>query len=78
MAKKVRRVKKKKTATDSATAVDALDAVAETPPVAARAQQSPDEQFREDYAYVIKDLRQVLLLSAVMFILLIALNLLLN
>lgn len=38
---------------------------------------SREEQFREDYAYVIKDLRQVFIIAAAMFILLIALNLLL-
>lgn len=79
MAKKVRRVKKKKpTSKESATLAGAPDTVAQTAPVAARVPQSSDEQFREDYAYVIKDLRQVLLLSAAMFVLLIALNLLLN
>ncbi len=34
--------------------------------------------FREEYAYVVKDLRHVLILAAVMFALLIALNLVLQ
>ncbi len=38
----------------------------------------PEEQFRLEYAYVLKDLRQVLVLAAVMFALLIALNLFLQ
>lgn len=38
---------------------------------------SKEEQFREDYAYVIKDLRQVFIIAAAMFALLILLNLVL-
>lgn len=38
----------------------------------------PDEEtLRDEYAYVLKDLRRVFILAAVMFLLLIALNLLL-
>ncbi len=37
-----------------------------------------DEQFRLDYAYVLKDLRTVFILAAIMFALLIALNLFLQ
>lgn len=35
------------------------------------------EQLEEEYAYVIKDLRQILILALIMFALLIALNLIL-
>ncbi|MFW6097478.1 MAG: hypothetical protein ACOC9Z_05360 [Chloroflexota bacterium] len=38
---------------------------------------STPEELEEEYAYVIRDLRQILLLAAVMFVLLIGLNLLL-
>lgn len=80
MAKKVRRVKKsKQTAAGTAadTSAERLTAP-EAPLPASRSRQSSEEQFREDYAYVIRDLRQVLLLSVAMFALLIVLNLLLN
>lgn len=36
---------------------------------------SSPEELEEEYAYVIRDLRQILLLAAVMFALLIVLNL---
>ncbi|HSM57546.1 MAG TPA: hypothetical protein VK879_15445 [Candidatus Sulfomarinibacteraceae bacterium] len=38
---------------------------------------SVEEQLREEYAYVLRDLRHILLLAAAMFILLIVLNLIL-
>jgi hypothetical protein len=66
MAKKVRRVKKNTTVAEDSGAL----------PV--RAKQTAEEEFHDEYAYVVRDLRQVLLLSAVMFALLIVLNLLLN
>jgi negative regulator of replication initiation len=72
MAKKVRRVKKRKkvsAANDGAVAVAEIEtAVKETQALV----------FQQEYAYVAKDLRRVLLLSAAMFVLLIALNLLLQ
>jgi hypothetical protein len=40
--------------------------------------RSPEEEFREEYAYVIRDLRRVFILAVAMFILLIALNLVLS
>ena len=46
--------------------------------VALKTKLNPEEQFRQEYAYVLKDLRQVLLLALVMFALLIALNLFLR
>lgn len=36
-----------------------------------------EEELREEYAYVIQDLRRVFILAAAMFLLLIALNLIL-
>ncbi len=70
MAKKVRRVrntngnnKKEETTKDKA---------------ALKTKLNPEEQFRQEYAYVLKDLRQVLVLAVVMFALLIALNLFLR
>lgn len=80
MAKKVRRVKKSKLTTDSGSNDQAVTATAVREPVLAstRSRHSSEEQFREEYAYVVRDLRQVLLLSVAMFALLIVLNLLLN
>ncbi len=72
MAKKVRRVKKKKQPdTASAPVVDSAGA-------ATAVKETPAESFRQEYSYVVKDLRRVLLLSAAMFLLLIVLNLVLQ
>lgn len=64
MSKKVRRVK------------------GQTKTAARTAQQSANEisaeDFEQEYAYVFKDMRQVLILAVVMFVLLIGLNLLLQ
>lgn len=38
---------------------------------------SVEERLRDEYAYVLRDLRHILILAAVMFMLLIALNVLL-
>lgn len=66
MARKVRRVKP---------AAPAETATTNNKPAA---KVSTDEEtLREEYTYVIKDLRRVFFLAAVMFLLLIALNLLL-
>ncbi len=60
MARKVRRVKKKKNgAQDTGTT-------------------GQTESFRDEYAYVIQDLRRVLFVSGVMFLLLIVLNIFLQ
>jgi hypothetical protein len=59
MARKVRRVRKKKGPQDSGTVGQA-------------------ESFQDEYAYVIQDLRRVLFVSGVMFLLLIILNLFLQ
>lgn len=77
MAKKVRRVKKKKQTAQVEESVpeDTAEAVVET---VLSAKEKAAESYRLEYAYVVKDLRNVLLLSAAMFILLIVLNLLLQ
>jgi folate-dependent phosphoribosylglycinamide formyltransferase PurN len=87
--KKVRRVKKRKqnrTEVDTNTAV-ALDTTKTTQTAAsARSktksnqskQQASAEDFRQEYAYVLKDLRLVFILAGFMFILLIAINLVLQ
>lgn len=79
MAKKVRRVKKKSQRKTQAAATTeekaAFTPVAEAP---AEPQLSSTDQFKLEYAYVVKDLRRVLILAALMFALLIALNLLLQ
>jgi hypothetical protein len=75
MAKKVRRVKKGKRpelATESTTASE------KTAEKVAAAKETSAEAFQQEYAYVVRDLRRVLLLSGAMFVLLIALNLLLR
>lgn len=58
-------------------------AAAETPSVAevmegANRKLSTTEQFQQEYAYVIRDLRTVFILAAVMFALLIILNIVLQ
>lgn len=73
MAKKVRRVKKKRR---SAPVAERTAAEPTEKPVSAK--EKSVESFRQEYAYVIKDLRRLLLLSGAMFILLIVLNLLLQ
>lgn len=65
MAKKVRRVRPSATSGKSKANSD-------------QPQLTPEQQFQQEYAYVLKDLRQVFILAAVMFILLIVLNLLLQ
>ncbi len=70
MAKKVRRVRKTNGNNKKEETAEAK--------VALKTKLNPEEQFRQEYAYVLKDLRQVLLLALVMFALLIALNLFLR
>ena len=79
MAKKVRRVKKKRQQKKH-TAPTQEDITTKTPAaeISTGPQLSSTEQFRQEYAYVVKDLRRVLILAAFMFALLIALNLLLQ
>ena len=62
MGKKVRRLRKKPSP-------DRTEQGAADPP--------PDNELREEYAYVLNDLRRVFILAAIMFALLIALNLIL-
>lgn len=70
MAKKVRRVRKTNSSNKKEETAEAK--------VALKTKLNPEEQFRQEYSYVLKDLRQVLLLALVMFALLIALNLFLR
>jgi hypothetical protein len=52
--------------------------VAESQATETAAVDSTVDQFQQEYAYVIKDLRRVFLLAAAMFILLVILNLVLQ
>jgi hypothetical protein len=70
MAKKVRRPRKRRPVSE-AVMVEAE----ETAPVKSLTAQ---EEFEAEYAYVLKDLRWVFILAAVMFTLLIVLNLILT
>ena len=65
MAKKVRRVRRK--------VIEEKSAKPKKVPVV-----PVEEQLREEYAYVILDLRRVFVLASLLFVLLIALNLLLG
>ena len=71
MAKKVRRVRPTNSGNKK------KEETAETK-AALKTKLNPEEQFRQEYAYVLKDLRQVLILAVVMFALLVALNLFLR
>ena len=79
MAKKVRRVKKKRQKKKQTAPVQ-VDTAATVPDAESSSGPplSSTEQFRLEYAYVVKDLRRVLILAAIMFALLIAINLLLQ
>ena len=79
MAKKVRRVKKKRQQKKhTAPAQEGIKTTTPAAEIFTEPQMSSTEQFRLEYAYVVKDLRRVLVLAAIMFALLIALNLLLQ
>lgn len=79
MAKKVRRVKKKRrTKKQSAATRENIEKTTPAAETSTEPQLSSTEQFRQEYAYVVKDLRRVLILAVIMFALLIALNLLLQ
>jgi hypothetical protein len=71
MAKKVRRVRRSSAKTDAGQAASSQE-------VATSTRRDAAERFRQEYAYVLKDLRQILLLAVAMFILLIILNLILQ
>lgn len=70
MAKKVRRVRPTKSGNKQEETNGAKATL--------KTKLNPEEQFRQEYAYVLKDLRQVLILAVLMFALLIALNLFLR
>jgi len=65
MAKKARRVRRKRSKIEAPTPVLQQD-------------ETEEEQLKREYAYVIKDLRRITILAAAMFALLILLNLLLQ
>jgi hypothetical protein len=75
MAKKVRRAKKKNRATHvtESTAEVPTEVVVEK---AVSAKVKEIESYRKEYAYVVKDLRRLFLLSGALFLLLIVINLL--
>ncbi|GMQ78130.1 MAG: hypothetical protein BMS9Abin02_0628 [Anaerolineae bacterium] len=91
MAKKVRRVRRKRRADQPSTKNQSED-VARDGKVDAnsinsrsgkektknRVKLTPEEKLREEYAYVIFDLRRIAILAAALFVLLILLNILLK
>ena len=84
MAKKVRRVRKPardKTKTSQTTAVADTNGPSKSKTKSSKSSSRAEntaEEFRVDYAYVLKDLRRVFILAGILFTLLIALNLLLQ
>ena len=72
MAKKSRRARKSARKVSGA-APAAAAAVASAPAPAAEAESEPTEE-RQEYAYVVADIRQVAILAAAMFALLIGLS----
>lgn len=68
MSKKVRRPRKRRVTSDSVVSEEQ----------AATKSQNAQEAFEAEYAYVLNDLRWVFILAAIMFALLIALNLILT
>lgn len=81
MAKKVRRVRKpardKKNASATTAESNHQSSTKAKSGKTSRA-ESTAEEFRVEYAYVLKDLRLVFILAAILFTLLIALNLILQ
>lgn len=91
MAKKVRRVRRKKRTDQPSTKIQSED-VARDDKVDAKTINSrsakekkknkvkltPEEELREEYAYVVYDLRRIAILAAALFVLLILLNILLQ
>ena len=91
VAKKVRRVRKSRTSKGSATKGDSVQPGASHRANEASStnvvldegqaqgdQLSSEDELREEYAYVVRDLRRVAILAAAMFILLILINILLQ
>ncbi len=75
MAKKVRRVRRSKKKKRTEYAVTPVETLEETP---VKPTTTGEEEFKREYAYVLKDLRRIFLLAAAMFLLLILLNLILG
>jgi hypothetical protein len=80
MAKKVRRVRRRSGRDKNLGPQQAADAPTDEKRSRSqtRAAIPEDQQLEEEYAYVLQDLRRVFVLAAVLFVLLIALNLLLG
>ena len=76
MAKKVRRVKKKNKRSEPVNESTAEMAAEQTVEKIVSAKEKAAISYRQEYAYVIKDLRRLLLLSGALFLLLIVINLL--
>jgi len=72
MARKVRRVRKTHAQQKTTTSAGKVPSAGQTN---GKPRQTSAERFRQEYAYVIKDLRRVFILAAAMFILLVVLNL---
>jgi len=74
MTKKARRVRKPRARAASKTPEP--EQIAEVP-ASNKTRQDSTEKFRQEYAYVLRDLRHVLFLALAMFVLLVLLNLIL-
>ena len=80
MAKKVRRIRRrapKQKAVEPAAQTSISDEISERPPVI-NEKRSSDVELEQEYAYVMQDLRRVFILAAILFVLLIVLNIILG
>jgi Flp pilus assembly protein TadB len=75
MAKKIRRAKKKTSSTTNVerSTEDSTNNIGEK---SVSAKDRATEAYRQEYAYVVKDLRRLFLLSGALFLLLVVINLL--
>lgn len=78
MAKKVRRVKKKNKRSEQVADSSSEMLTEQTDEQTISAKEKAALSYRQEYAYVIKDLRRLLLVSGALFLLLIVINLLLQ
>jgi hypothetical protein len=78
MAKKVRRVKKKNKRSDPVVDSTSEMLTEQTDEQTISAKEKAALSYQQEYAYVIKDLRHLLLVSGALFLLLIVINLLLQ
>jgi hypothetical protein len=75
MTKKVRRVRRSTKTKRAENNGPSAETIEETP---VKPQTTVEDEFKKEYAYVLKDLRRVFILAAAMFLLLIVLNLILG